>query len=563
MHLLSLRKFLPLAAVAAFLVHDVSGASVRRRQPVPSDGLVEAQFPSLLDASLEDLAGGLETGLFTSVDLVEAYIARILEVNDVLKAVREINPDALAIAEDLDAARANGTIYGPLHGIPILIKDNIATADKMETTAGSYALVGARVPEDSTVVRKLRKAGAIVLGKASMSEWAGLRSWNSSTTGWSPTGGQTMGAYVREQSPSDSSSGSGVASSVGLAFASLGTETSGSIISPASYNNIVGIKPTVGITSRHLVVPFSSHQDTVGPMARTVKDAAYLLAVIAGADPKDNHTTATPFKTLPDYVAACQPSALSGKRIGVLRSLFNSTLSQAPYQSILLAFNEALDTFREAGATIVDDIPLRGLAEFGPWPNDPDLTSIDFVRDLPAYLAQLTVNPHNITSVADLIAFTQRDPREDWPNRDTVSWERALADAANTTAEALWNAYIKGLYLAGPLGISGALRNHSLDVLVSPTITAHFLPATLGSPVVTVPLGAMDGDTEVTRDRGDGLVTTAPGMPFGIAFSGERWSEEALIGIAYAFEQRTMVRRTLVPYLMPGVEVGDVTGKRG
>jgi amidase len=370
-----------------------------------------------------------------------------------------------------------------------------------------------------------------------------------------------MGAYVQEQSSSGSSSGSGVASSVGLTFASLGTETSGSIISPANYNNIVGIKPTVGLTSRHLVVPFSSHQDIVGPVARTVKDAAYLLAAIAGADPKDNYTTAMPFKTVPDYVAACQPSALSGKRIGVLRSLFNSTLSQAPYQSILLAFNEALDTLREAGATIVDDIPLRGLAEFGPWPNDVDVTGIDFVRDLPAYLVQLTVNPHNITSVADLIVFTQRDPREGWPNRDTMSWERALADAENTTAETLWNAYIKGPYLAWPLGISGALRNHSLDALVSPTITAHFLPATLGSPVVTVPLGAMDEDTEVTRDRGGGLAMTAPGMPFGIAFSGERWSEEGLIGIAYAFEQRTMVRRRLVPYLMPGVEVVDVMGK--
>lgn len=230
-------------------------------------------FPPLIEATLEDLVKGLESGLFTSVDLVNAYTARIMEVNSTLKMVTYLNPDALTIAATSDAQRAAGLSKGPLHGIPILIKNNIATKDLMPNTAGSYALVGAVVPEDSTMAAKLRKAGAIILGKTNLSQWANFRSDNTSN-GWTADGGQTEGAYFPGEDPSGSSSGSGVSSSLGLALAALGTETDGSIVSPSNFNNLVGIKPSVGLTSRHLVVPISEHQDTVGPMART---ARYLM----------------------------------------------------------------------------------------------------------------------------------------------------------------------------------------------------------------------------------------------------------------------------------------------
>lgn len=271
-----------------------------------------ATFPSLLDAGIEDLVTGLENRLFTSSDLVRAYTARILQVNSTLHTVTELNPDALAIAAVLDAQRRNGTILGPLHGIPILIKNNIATADKMSNTAGSWSLMGAEVPRDSTMAAKLRKAGAIILGKTNLSQWANYRSDNTSN-GWSAYGGQTYGAYYPKQDPSGSSSGSGVASSIGLALASLGTETSGSILSPSDVNGVVGIKPTVGLTSRYLVIPISEHQDTIGPMARSVKDAAYVLQSIVGPDANDNYTSVYPFETTPDYVAACSFDSFAGK----------------------------------------------------------------------------------------------------------------------------------------------------------------------------------------------------------------------------------------------------------
>jgi len=249
-------------------------------------------FPKLIDASLEHLRCGLELKLFTSIDLVIAYTARINEVNATLRMVTELNPDAVAIARELDNERILGRVRGPLHGIPILIKNNIATNDRMGNTAGSLALLGATVPEDSTVAAKLRRAGAVILGKTNLSQWANFRSDNTSN-GWSAHGGQTVGAYFPGQDPSGSSSGSGVASSLGLALASLGTETDGSIISPSDVNNLVGIKPSVGLTSRFLVIPISEHQDTVGPMARSVKDAAYILSAIAGKDANDNYTSAS------------------------------------------------------------------------------------------------------------------------------------------------------------------------------------------------------------------------------------------------------------------------------
>ncbi|SPO01773.1 related to amidase [Cephalotrichum gorgonifer] len=520
----------------------------------------DERFPPLLDATLEDLASGLESGLFTSVDLVNAYIARILEVNDTLKAVTELNPDALSIAAEADDSRARGEVAGPLHGIPILLKNNIATDDGMSNTAGSYALLGAKVPRDSTVAAKLRKAGAVILGKTNLSQWANYRSsYSSSSNGWSAYGGQTEGAYYPQQDPSGSSSGSGVASSLGLAFASLGTETDGSITGPSESNNLVGIKPTVGLTSRYLVVPISERQDTVGPMARTVKDAAYVLAAISGPDPRDNYTSSIPFYSLPDYVKACDLSALQGKRVGVPRNMINPAEYVEP---MVAAFNESLDIFRAAGAEVVDDIRLEGWDLLVSNATLNNILPADFVINIAQYFDQLTVNPHNIASLPDLQSFTQGFELEAWPDRDTATWERALELGVDNTSPEFWPIYSTAYYYAGELGITGALRNMSLDAIIVPSMSASHLPAIIGAPIVTVPLGKMPENTTVIRNgRGD-LNTIAPNIPFGISFLGEHYSEERLIGMAYAFEQLTMARKKVAPYIQPTTELGSVVETR-
>lgn len=523
------------------------------------------QFPSLLDVDLEDLAAGLEKGLFTSVDLVNVYTQRILEVNATLKAVTQINPDALMIASKLDAARKDGKITGPLHGIPILLKDNIATADKMDNTAGSYALLGAKVPEDSTVAAKLRKAGAIILGKTNLSQWANSRSRNY-TSGWSAIAGQTEGAYYPQQDPSGSSSGSGVASSLGLALASLGTETDGSILAPSDANNLVGIKPSVGLTSRHLVIPISEHQDTVGPMARSVKDAAYLLSAIVGADPNDNYTSAIPFPSdsVPDYVGACDYFALRGARIGVPRNLINLRTGDdaAAYAPLLPAFKTALDILRSAGATVIDNITLPGYDTISKSNFESVVMMTDFPRNLASYFSQLTVNPNNITSLKDVEKFTHSDPREDWANHDTLTWDIAINMSATTSAAEAWGNYTALQYYAGELGLFGALKNYSLDAMVLPTIFSTNFPAVLGSPVITVPMGSYPEHAQKLKNGYGNQWVVAPGVPFGLAFMGGRFSEERLVGLAYAYEQRTKNREKVRPYLVPRTEVGDVVGVR-
>ena len=526
--------------------------------PRPNTGIDGRPFPPLIEANLEDLVGGLESGRFTSVDLVNAYVARILEMNSTLRMVTELNPDALAIAADLDAARAKGINYGPLHGIPILIKNNMATDDRMNTTAGSYALLGAKVPRDSTMATKLRKAGAVILGKTNISQWANYRSFNTSN-GWSAHGGQTLAAYYPGQDPSGSSSGSGVACSLGLALACLGTETDGSILAPSNVNNLVGIKPSVGLTSRYLVVPISEHQDTIGPMARSVKDAAYLLSAIAGRDPRDNYTSAIPFDVVPDYTAACDYFALKGKRIGVPRNLIDA---RGPRAAIMPIFNAALDTLRSAGATVVEDITLPGYELLRQGGFETVVLDADFVTDLARYLSELSVNPFNITSLGLLQAFTQKSPLESYPERDTLIWDGALDLGHGNESPAFWGNYTRQLHYAGPLGITGALKNHSLDALVVPTSFAPFLPALIGSPVVSVPLGSYPPNTAVVRNKFGTLNAIAPNIPFGISFMAEHFSEEKLIGLAYAFEQRTMARNKIVPYTQPTTELADIVSRR-
>lgn len=431
-----------------------------------------------------------------------------------LNTVTELNPDAISIAATLDAERANGTVRSPLHGIPILIKNNIATMDKMNNTAGSYSLLGATVPRDSTIAAKLRAAGVIILGKSNLSQWANFRSSNSSS-GWSAYGGQVTGAYYPDMDPSGSSSGSGVGTSIGLALAALGTETDGSILSPSSVNNLVGIKPTVGLTSRSLVIPISEHQDTVGPMARSVSDAAYILSIIAGKDEYDNYTLAQPFDTPPDYTQALNISSLRGARIGIPR---NGITPDNTSQPILDAFEAAIQTIKDAGAIIVDNTNFSAFEEYladanAPLGNESIVLDADFVSDLFNYLAELTSNPNSIHSLADESNFTHSFPLEDYPERDTAVWDQALSLGYNNSDYRFWQAYQFTTYFGGEGGVTGALETFGLDALILPTDYSPGLPAYAGLPVVTVPMGFYPNSSSVVRSQPWNLVEVGPNIP--------------------------------------------------
>ncbi|KAK1753783.1 amidase [Echria macrotheca] len=517
-----------------------------------------AGFPSLIDATIEEIKDGLECGLFSSVDLVTAYLGRIAEVNADLKAVTEVNPDALEIAAALDDERAKGKIRGPLHGIPILIKNNIATKDKMNNTAGSFALLGAYPPRDSHIASQLRAAGVVILGKSNLSQWANFRSSNSSN-GWSAHGGQVHAAYIKNQDPSGSSSGSGVAASLGLAAACLGSETDGSIISPSQRNNIVGIKPSVGLTSRDLVIPISEHQDTVGPMGRTVRDAATVLQAIAGPDPNDNYTSAIP-GPLPDYLAACKPDALIGARLGIPANtieLFQGFDNTS--QPEIDAFFAASKILAMAGATILPNANFTNLTEWANSTAENTVLNADFLVNLASYLAKLATNPNNVHSLADVSRFTKEvmPGPEEYPSRDTAVWDQALDPVSgfNNTDPRFWPALQQDLFLGGEGGLFGALDRNKLDAIILPSSFSPGFAAIVGAPIVTVPMGFYPANASVVMNTRGDLVDTGPNVPFGLSFLGRRFDEAKLIGYAFAFEQMTQVRKNVLPVVIPKTEV--------
>ncbi|OBT99500.1 hypothetical protein VE01_02821 [Pseudogymnoascus verrucosus] len=536
------------------------------RVPRSPDKKVKDIFPDLLDAGTDELMKGLKQKHFTSVDLVKAYLRRIQEVQSQLHVVTEINPDAISIAQTLDAERAHGKLRSALHGLPMLVKDNIATNDKMNNSAGSFALLGAKVPRDSTVVAKLKAAGVIIIGKSSMSEWANFRSgFDNSCNGWSAHGGQVLGAYAADQDPSGSSSGSAVGASLGLAFAALGTETSASIIFPGSVNNAVGIKPTVGLTSRALVIPVSERQDTVGPLARTVTDAAHVLNIIAGKDPSDSYTNAQPFSQPPDYTKYLKKNFLEGKRIGIPRNAFLPIGDSNIDAPILATFEAAIKELKVAGAIIIDN------ANFSQWEEYYNssvtfygavnlVVAIDFITNLPQYFAKLTTNPNDITSLSALRDFTQHNPHENYPTRDTAVFDAALTVTGDNTAPG-FQAFADQTHAWGTYGgVTGALDTYRLDALVMPSMYAPGVPALAGLPIVTVPMGKYPAGTQVQRLGPCGLVAVAPNVPIGLSFLGAAWSEEELIGCAFAYEQRTLVRDKVRPIVMPTSQLEDVVG---
>ncbi|KAG1841228.1 glutamyl-tRNA amidotransferase subunit A [Suillus subalutaceus] len=544
-----------LSLVLSTLLSVVSGVACVTYGISPRNG---QPLPDLLYATINDLQSGLAAGTFTSVDLVNAYVARINEVNPVLHAVIETNPDALAIAASLDAERADGSTRGNLHGIPICIKDNIATLDKMNNTAGSFALLGAIPPSDSTVAAKLKAAGAIIIGKCNLSQWANYRSSNS-TNGWTSRGGQTMGAYYPMQDPSGSSSGPGVVSSIGLAAAAVGTETSGSIISPSSRNSLTGIKPSVGLTSRYLVVPISQTQDTVGPLTRTMMDAAYILSVIAGQDSHDNYTSAIPFETIPDYAAECSSSGLENVKIGIPRNAITVSSTNGPE---ITAFNASIDVFKQLGATIVDNADFPDLAGYlnftgSSYTSDP-VVGADFVYDVANYFNEMTTNPNSITDLQQLINFTETYVPEDYPNRNVATWLSAASLNITMGDADYYTALLEQYYYGSNATILGALEKYDLDALIIPSSMSPGYAAIAGYPIVTVPLGYYPATTNVTYNSRGTLVSLGPNFPFGLSFYGRRFSEASLVKYACAFEAATNYRQLQNPYIIPNIQLIDV-----
>ena len=473
----------------------------------------------------------MDAGKLSSKQLVQDDIARIRHIDQsgpALRSVLQLNPDATELAAALDAKRTAS--HGPLYGIPVLLKDNIDTGDKTLTTAGSLALAEAPAATDAALVTRLRQAGAVVLGKTNLSEWADFRSSHASS-GWTGRGGQTRNPYALDRNPCGSSSGSAVAVAAGLVPVAVGSETDGSIICPASMNGIVGIKPTLGLVSRSGIIPISHNQDTAGPMARGVADAATLLTVMAGSDPQDPATVDAD-KHATDYTRFLDPNGLRGKRIGVVRQLAGSE----PNADRVL--DEAIAAMKAQGAIIVDPVTLPHLAELG----DPEMTVMlyDFKHDLNTYLAGRTGLQEK--NLADLIAFNQREATKE------MSWfGQDLFEQAQTkgplTDKAYLDALAKAKQFSGPEGIDAALQANHLDALLSPSWgPAYMTDPVLGDHIVSGN-PTIGGASQPAAVAGYPSITVpagwAHGLPVGIVFFGTKWSEPTLISIAYGFEQHT------------------------
>ena len=467
---------------------------------------------------------------YSARQLTEAYLARIAKVDATLHSVIELNPDALPIADLLDRERASGRTRGPLHGIPILIKDNIDTADRMRTSAGSLALVDNIARSDAHIVRRLREAGAIVLGKTNLSEWANIRSTHS-TSGWSARGGLTHNPYALERNCCGSSSGTGAAIAANLAAIGIGTETDGSIVCPSSSCGLVGLKPTLGLVSRTGIIPIAHSQDTAGPMARTVTDAAILLGVMTGIDSRDAITATSRGRAHVDYTQFLDPHGLRGARIGVARQYFGFS------DHVDRILKDALDTLTKLGAILIDPATLAHHNEYGD--SELEVLLYELKNDLNAYLAQ-TPPEVKTRTLADLIRFNEENREKEMPYFGQELFLQAQEKGPLTSA-AYRRALAKNHRLSRTLGIDALVKEHKLDAIVAPT----------GGPVWTTDLVNGDhytgGYSSASAVAGYPHITVpagfAFGLPVGLSFFGGAWSEPALLKYAYAFEQATKVRK--------------------
>lgn len=493
-------------------------------------------FTYLEEITITELQAAMARGELNARELAEMYIERIHALDQqgpTLRSILEINPASLEIAEKLDEERRNHGPRGPLHGIPVLLKDNIATSDAMQTTAGSLALVGSRPPRDAFVVQKLRQAGAVILGKTNLSEWANFRS-SASSSGWSGRGGQGRNPYVLDRTPCGSSSGSATAIAANLATVSLGTETDGSILCPASSNGVVGIKPTVGLTSRAGVIPISHSQDTVGPCARTVADAAALLGALTGIDPRDSATHGSERKFYTDYTQFLDPDGLRGAHIGIARQVYCGYSTKAD-----AIVNSAIKQLRELGAEIIDPADIPTAEQMSKSKAELTVLLHEFKADLNAYLAELTCTP--VRSLADIIEFNNAHANEELSYFGQEIFLMAQETSSLTHPDYL-SALDENYRLSRQEGIDAVMDLHKLDALVMPTSSPSWRidlvngdhemggssqPAALaGYPAISVPAGYVFD------------------LPVGITFMGRAFSEPTLIKLAYAFEQATKVRHS-------------------
>jgi amidase len=534
------RRFLQtsaLAGVSAAVLPALAGA----REVVSPAQEPEVKAFELDEITIADLQAGMASGKFSARSITEKYLARIEEIDKhgpTINSVIEVNPEALAIADALDKERAGKHVRGPLHGIPILIKDNIDTADRMQTTAGSLALLGSKPTKDSFVAQKLREAGAVILGKTNLSEWANIRSSHSSS-GWSGRGGQTNNPYALDRNPCGSSSGTGAAVSASLCALGIGTETDGSVVCPSSANGLVGIKPTLGLISRSGIIPIAHSQDTAGPMARTVRDAAILLGALAGVDPRDSATAESAGKAAADYTKFLDPNGLRGARIGVARKYFGSNDAQDQLM------NHLIDAMKKAGADIIDPADLPTFGKF----DDTEFLVLQYElkADLNAYLAG---RPGAPASLKDIIDFNESNRDKEMPYFGQDVFTKAEAKGPLTTKE-YTDALESNHRLSRKEGIDAVMDQFHLDAIMAPTAGPAWLTdlangdhasggssnaaAVSGYPDITVPAGFVFG------------------LPVGISFFGRAWSEPTLLKIAYGFEQTVQGRRP--PRFLPTLKL--------
>src|SRR5271167_1666375 len=525
------RRFLQtsaLAGVSAALLPTLAAARADTSCP---PAMPEIKPFELDEITIADLQAGMASGKFSARSITEKYLARIEEIDKqgpTLNSVIEVNPDALAIADALDQERKEQHARGPMHGIPVLIKDNIDTADRMQTTAGSLALLGSKPTRDSFVAQKLRESGAVILGKTNLSEWANIRSSHSSS-GWSGRGGQTNNPYALDRNPCGSSSGSGAAIAASLCAVAVGTETDGSIVCPALANGLVGIKPTLGLVSRTGIIPIAHSQDTAGPMARSVRDAAVLLSTLAGIDSRDAATAASAGKAATDYTKFLDPNGLRGARIGVARKYFGSNDAQDQLMNALI------DAIKRQGGEIVDpaDLPTHGKFD------DTEFLVLlyELKADLNAYLAG---RPGAPGSLKDIIDFNDRNRDKEMPYFGQDIFTKAEAKGPLTSKE-YTDALEANHRLSRQEGIDAVMDQFHLDAIMAPTAGPPWLTdlangdhavggssnaaAVAGYPDITLPAGFVFG------------------LPVGISFFGRAWSEPALLKIAYGFEQTVQARR--------------------
>ena len=549
----SRRNFLRAGVTATFATAAypaLGAARVADTEPVPAPGPgvqnLEQNFKKdfeLDEITIDDLQKAFQSGQYSSRSLSEKYLARIAEIDKagpMVNAVIELNPDALQIADALDQERGSKGPRGPLHGIPVLIKDNIDTSDRMNTTAGSLALLGSRgAPNDAFVAAQLRKAGAVILGKTNLSEWANIRS-SHSTSGWSGRGGLTRNPYALDRNPCGSSSGTGAAVSANLCVAGVGTETDGSVVCPSSANGLAGLKPTVGLVSRSGIVPISHSQDTAGPMARTVRDVAILLGAMAGADAQDPATADSQRNVSPDYTKFLDPAGLKGARLGVVRKYcgFNDAVDQL--------MDTIIREMKRAGAEIVDPADIPTIGKF----DESELTVFyyELKADLAAYLARR--GNTSVKSLKDVIEFNERNRDREMPYFGQDIFLKSEQKGPLSTKEYL-DALALNQKLSRAEGIDFIMDKFKLDALVAPTAGPAWLTDLINGD------HAAGGSSSAAAVAGYPNINVTAGylwgLPVGISFFGRAWSEPTLLKIAYSFEQLTKARQK--PRFLPTIEI--------